>query len=114
MTAGKMRERLSFQMRQAVDDGYGNEQSGGFVEQFNCSAEVIPLKGGEGVMQSRLTGSQPVIIRIRSGAAAKLVTTGWRAVDARNAGRIYNITAVANMDQKNAYLDIMAVSGVAV
>ncbi|MDR7147152.1 head-tail adaptor protein [Rhizobium sp. BE258] len=108
-----MREKLNFQQRSLVDDGYGNEQAGDFATVFSAAAELIPLKGGEPVLAARLTGTQPFIIRIRSCVAARVVTTAWRAVDARNPSRIFNLTAAANVDQKNAYIDLMATQGVA-
>ncbi|KAA0689852.1 head-tail adaptor protein [Neorhizobium sp. P12A] len=111
--AGRMREKLLFQVRSTEDDGYGNPQSGDWATVFASAAEIIPLKGGEPVLAARLTGVQPYIIRIRSSAAARGMTTAWRAIDARNQNQIFNIRSVANTDQKNAWLDIMAEDGVA-
>lgn len=108
--AGDLRERLSFQSREPIDDGYGNRVSGDFVEQFACAARIQPLKGGEGVQAARLQGTQPVILTIRSSLQAKQVTTAWRAVDARR-GAIYNITSLANMDERGVMIDLLAVSG---
>lgn len=109
----RMREKLNFQRREIVDDGFGNEVSGEFTTFFTAAAELIPLTGSETVIAARLTGVQPYIIRIRSHVAAREVTTAWRAVDARNASRIFNITSAANIDEKNAYIDMMATQGVA-
>lgn len=111
--AGRQREKLLFQVRANVDDGYGNTQSGDWETQFTSAAELIPLKGGEPVIAARLTGVQPYIIRIRGSSQSRSVTTAWRAVDARNQSRIFNIRSIANTDQKNAWLDIMAEDGVA-
>lgn len=108
--AGELRERLSFQRRLAVDDGYGNPVSGDWTEQFTCAARIQPLKGGEGVQAARLSGTQPVILAIRLSVAARQVTTSWRAVDVRR-GTIYNLTSLANMDERGAMLEILAVSG---
>ncbi|MBX5285178.1 head-tail adaptor protein [Rhizobium sp. NLR10a] len=111
--AGRLRERLHFQRRQLVDDGFGNEQAGDWIIVFTTAAELKPLKGSEPVIASRLSGVQPFVIQIRSCSEARGVTTAWRAVDARNPSRIFNITSMANFDEKNAYLDLMAVQGVA-
>lgn len=109
----KLREKLHFQRREIVDDGYGNEVSGDFATVFTAAAELIPLTGSEPVIAARLTGVQPYIIRIRSHVAAREVATSWRAVDARNGARVFNITSAANIDEKNAYIDMMATQGVA-
>ncbi|QKK18646.1 head-tail adaptor protein [Rhizobium indicum] len=110
--AGKLREKLLFQRRAIVDDGFGNE-SGDWETEFTAAAELIPLKGGEPVMAARLSGVQPFIIKIRGCNAARSVTPAWRAVDARNPARLFNITAAVDPDNKNAWIDIMATQGVA-
>ncbi|MBB6224564.1 head-tail adaptor protein [Rhizobium leguminosarum] len=111
--AGRLREKMFFQRRQLLDDGFGNEQAGDWETIFTSAAGLTPLKGSEPVIASRLSGVQPFVLRIRSCRAARDVTTAWRAVDVRNQSRIFNITSVANFDEKNAYLDMMAVQGVA-
>lgn len=111
--AGKLRDKLFFQCRAIVDDGFGNEVSGDWQTKFTAAAELIPLKGGEPVLAARLSSVQPYIIRIRSCVAARAVTPAWRAVDARNPSRVFNITAAVDPDNKNAWLDIMATQGVA-
>lgn len=111
--AGKLREKLLFQRRAVVDDGFGNEVAGDWETQFTAAADLIPLRGGEPVLAARLTGVQPFIIRIRSCIAARAVNTAWRAVDARQTSRVFNITAAVDPDNKNAWIDMMATQGVA-
>ncbi|WP_065091501.1 head-tail adaptor protein [Rhizobium leucaenae] len=111
--AGGLRSLLHFQVRELVDDGYGNEVAGDFATVFTTAAELIPLKGGEPVIAARLTGIQPFVLRIRSSVSARAVNTAWRAVDARNPTRIFNITAAVDPTNKNAWLEIMATQGVA-
>jgi head-tail adaptor len=110
--AGAMREKIEFQVKITSPDEYGNEQTE-WQTQFTTAARLTPMKGGEPVIASRLAGVQPYIISIRSCVAARAVTTAWRAVDARNPSRIFNITSAANVDEKNAYIDMMATQGVA-
>jgi len=117
MPAGELRQRLAFEARADLSvnsppgDGYGN-MDGDWVVQCTVAAQVKPLKGGEDVMASRLAGRQPVVIRVRVSAATSLITTDWRARDTR-AGTLYNITAIANMDERKRYFDILATAGVA-
>lgn len=111
MPAGELRESLRFERRpRTVDDGYGNRE-GKFKESFTTAARVTPMKGSEPVIAARLGGVQPVIIKIRSCSDARLVDPSWRAVDTRS-GRIYNLRAGANFDERNQYVEFMAESGV--
>ncbi len=111
MSAGKRRQLLLMQRRALVDDGYGNEQAGDFATVFETTAELIPMKGSEPVIAARLTGTQPYIVRIPSCEEARDVGTAWRIVDKRDLRRIFNITSVADMDQKNRTIDIVATQG---
>jgi len=111
--AGKLRNKLHFQRRALVDDGFGNVQAGDWETKFDAYAEFIPLRGGEPVIAARLTGTQPFVVRIRSSAAAREVTTAWRIVDERRPSRVLNITSIADPDNKNDWLDLMATEGVA-
>ncbi len=79
-----MREKLHLQKRAMVDDGYGNEVAGDFVTVFTAPAELVPMRGGEGVQAARLTGTQPYIVlafalvlpAVRSRPIGKLSTPG--------------------------------------
>jgi SPP1 family predicted phage head-tail adaptor len=104
---------VTFAKRSAgAEDGFGNTESD-FADQFTVSASILERVGGEQVMASRLSGTQPATIRVRYSSQTKLVTSDWKAVNARN-GDIWNIRSVANPDQKKMYLDILAEKGVAV
>ncbi len=113
-SSGRMREKLHLQKRgEDWEDQYGNPQSGDWQTIFTAPAELVPMRGGEGVQAARLTGTQPYIVRIRSCAASREITTDWRAVDARNAKRVLNIRTVTNPDQKNGWLELLVDEGVA-
>lgn len=112
MAAGGMRARLSFERRAYADDGAGNaEEAGPFEAQFFRAARLVPLKGGEGVIASRLAGRQPVAIEVRSDIDTRTITTAWRAVDARS-GALYNIRSIADMEQRGRWLTLMCEAGV--
>lgn len=109
--AGDLRERLHFQRRAIGDDGFGGEATGEFETVFTCAARRRPLKGGEGVMASRLNGVQPYIVTVRQSSQTRSVTTAWRIVDARNPRRVMNITAISDPDGRRAWFDILAIEG---
>lgn len=110
MPAGRMRSRLQFQQRTPGDDGFGAPTVGGFATFFEDYAEIIPRMGSEAVMASRLQGLQPVTIVVRSSNRTRALDATWRAVG-RN-GEIYSITSPpVNSDQKNALIEMLAMTG---
>ena len=111
---GALRERLHFQKRGEVDDGWGNPipGSGDFETQFTVFASMRPRTGGEEVTAARLSGRQPYVVRVRGSAVLRGVTTAWRLVDARNSNRIFAITSpLADPDGKNQWLEFIATEG---
>lgn len=111
MGAGKLRELIAFERRDPVDDGAGNEISGPWIEQCRANAELLPLRGGEAVLASRLQGKQPYLITVRWSLASSEVTPDWRAVDARS-GAIYAIQSAVPRERRD-YIDMICVAGIA-
>ena len=113
--AGELRYRVTFAERDDVEDEYGNVTTG-WVDRFTVSANIVPRMGGEAITAARLTGQQPMVIRVRKSPDTALVTTDWRATD--QTGKQYNIrTSVDPLlgdGQHGLYLDMLAESGVAV
>lgn len=107
--AGALSERVTFLEQVAGDDGYGGVVVG-WQERFTEPARLMPLRGGETVMAGRLQGTQPFVCTVRSSTRTRAVTPAWRAVNART-GATYNIKAVTNPDERNAYLDVLMVAG---
>lgn len=112
MAIGQLRERVAFEVRPMADDGYGNLQAGDFAEVYRCAAQIMPKMGGETVLASRLTGTQPMLVTVRICAALKDIGTDWRIRDLRS-GVVYDIRSISNPDEQKRYLEILAVSGVA-
>lgn len=108
--SGALSEVVAFQVRTEADDGYGNPVTGDFATQFHEPCRLQPLKGGEPVLAARLTKVQPYVLRVRSSARTRRVGVDWRAVNTRT-GAIYNIKTITNIDERGAYLDMMAVEG---
>ena len=111
MTAGKLRSKLHFQKRGQSDDGFGNAVTGEFETIFTDAAEIIPRMGNETVMASRLQGAQPVTIRVRSSTLTRVLNATWRAIDARNATVYSIVSPTSDLDQKAAYIEMLATVG---
>lgn len=107
----RMREKIHFQTRTEVDDGYGNPISGPFETVFTEPARLKPGLGSETVIAARLTGTQPYTVTVRSSTRTRTVHTGWQLVDARNPSRTFNIKSLVNPDEHGRYIDLVVVEG---
>lgn len=114
MKAGELSERFSFEKRETLaGDDYGVAE-GEWIEQFTCWTKKVPLRRGESVMASRLSGVQPFILTIRASSQSRLIQTDWRAKDTRT-GDFYNIRTVEpSADRASIDLLIDGGPGVAV
>jgi head-tail adaptor len=108
MPAGLLRERIVFEQRSTQQDGAGN-----YVDEWEPNpavpARIQYLKAGEEVMGQRLSGTQPVIITVRSSGFTRSVTSDWRARDARS-GKTFNLAA-PRPGEKRDYIDFLATAG---
>ncbi|WP_164512752.1 head-tail adaptor protein [Caulobacter vibrioides] len=92
MRSGEFRERVQFQQR--AEDANGDRLGDWETEdRFKTAARYTFLRGGETVMQARLTGVQPVVIRVRASGAMREVTADFRVLDLRT-GAAFNIRSV--------------------
>ena len=109
--AGPLREKIAFDLRVDVQDGYGNKE-GGWVEQFSAAGALLALRGGEAVQAARLEGNQPFILTLRYSARAAAVTADWRCRDART-GAVYAVAGEAVPRPRKDYIDILVTAGAA-
>lgn len=114
MQGGRFNERLVFQRRTFVDDGYGNKEGGDWEDQFEMRANVRPRLGGETVIAQRLTGLQPLLITVRKCSKSDQIQVGWRAKKAANPTVIYDITSpTTDVTGKRKELEMVAQTGIA-
>lgn len=105
--AGDLRDRFTFD-RPALDDN-GDRLGPGRVDSITVAANVQYLHGTEPVQAQRLQGVQPVVLTIRTSAAARLIDNGFRAVDVRDPTRVFDITGVEPTPDR-AFLQVLAVT----
>ncbi|MDB5733343.1 MAG: phage head-tail adaptor [Variovorax sp.] len=111
MTAsGDLRDRMRFERRAVTADEYGNDVAGAFEPQFTRWAQLVPARGSEQVIASRLEGVQPVTVRVRWDSQTGSITPDWRAVDTRS-GRVYAIKTAADPDRRRQWMEMLCVSG---
>ncbi|UCI23682.1 head-tail adaptor protein [Mesorhizobium sp. B2-8-5] len=109
--AGSLRERVAFDARSEIDDGYGNTVAGDFEERFQCRAEFRSRGGSEAVMAARLEGRNTFGVYVRSSSQSRRLTTDWRMRDVR-AGTVYAVIAV-DIITDPAWVYLTVQSGVA-
>lgn len=105
--AGELRDRWTFQQRGLDANG---DRRGAWEDGFTVWTKTTWLRGGESVMQDRLTGKQPVVLTIRDSRQAREIGSGWRAVDSRTEGRVANVTSVSPARDRG-FLDVLATIG---
>ncbi len=76
-------------------------------ERFRAWAKVLPLRGGEQVMQARLAARTPAIVTIHSSERARSVNAKWRV---RVAGRLYDLKEEPREDMDASCFDILVES----
>lgn len=103
-------ERIRFERPVSASDGQGGRKDG-WETAITCRAQYTRLRGSEKVLADRLEGIQATVIRVRSAAQTRAVTTDWRIVDDRT-GETFNIRSSIETDDR-IYIDFAAESGVA-
>lgn len=106
IAAGLMRWRFRFE-RRGLDEN--DERLGPWGDDaVVLSALMTPFRGGgEAVAGARLQGREPVVLTIRDCAAARMITTDWRAVDQRT-GDVFGVKRASGNLDDIAYIDVLA------
>jgi hypothetical protein len=109
--AGKRQSLIALEVRDPVDDGYGNQVSGEFAEKFQQYAEITYLKGGENVMASRLESHQPAVISVLADEPQMTtVTPDWRVREI-DTGILFNVRTITRTPNR-AYFEMLCETGV--
>lgn len=95
----------SFQSRAVADDGHGNKL-GEFQEVFREWAGFRFLRGGEGIVESRLASEQPAILTVRSTLQTQAIAPDWQVVCG---GRSYRIKEPPRPSGDRLYLEFLVV-----
>lgn len=107
--SGSLSERIAFLQQVEGDDGYGGVVVG-WQSVFEEAGRLQPKLGSEPVVAGRLQGIQPYLLTVRSSTRTRSVTPAWRVRNVRT-GREYNIKTAVNVDERNAYLEMLVVEG---
>jgi SPP1 family predicted phage head-tail adaptor len=109
MRSGDLRHRISIQKRTTAQDTYGAQQAT-WTDVLQVWAHVQPLSGRELIaaqaVQSETTHS--IVIRYNSLLWKPSQAAAMRVL---YAGRVFNITASINEDERNRMLTLAATEG---
>jgi SPP1 family predicted phage head-tail adaptor len=110
MKAGALRHLVSVQQRSATIDSVG-DVSDSWTTLFSDHAEIRPLSGREllaaQAIQSEIT--HQITVRYRTEYANPVSVTPLRVLFG---ARVFDITAVMNLDERNREVRMMAREGV--
>lgn len=106
--AGGMTTQLLLQRRGLDENG---DPLGDWETAAQVSAEITWLRGGEAVMQARLQGQQPVVLRVYKTDITRQVTAAWRAVDLLDPAQVFAIQARTPSAKDPNCFELMAKMG---
>ena len=92
MQGGRLQERVAFDEPTGTTDAFGGTTEA-WTERHVCAAQWLYGKGDESVQAAREAGRKAYKIRVRSCAATRAVTEGYRLRDTRR-GTVWNVREV--------------------
>jgi hypothetical protein len=111
--ASALRDKVLFERRALVDDGAGNEDGPWTPLGIERTCALAPTRGGETVIAGRLSGTAMWDCWVRDDSGTRTIRTGDRAVDARDANRVWNVRFSEDMDGTREWRLIQLEAGVA-
>lgn len=103
MRAGDLTKRATFQRPLKDRDADGNPITA-YPDAFQVWANLLPLRGGESVMASRMQSRSPAIVTVRASRQARQITSEWRVVID---GRAYEAKEDPRETQDRAFLEML-------
>jgi head-tail adaptor len=113
MNPARLKDRLRFERRAAIEDAGDGVVEGTWEAQFTRSAEIVMAAGGEAVIAAGLQGRQAATVRVRFDSSTAAIAPDWRAVDVRDESMVYAIKAAVDMDRRRTWITLAVEAGVA-
>jgi head-tail adaptor len=114
MTAGELRERVTFQrLTEGAGDGKGNYQTSwsNLDLLVRIPAAVKPVRATEVVLARGIEGRVLYEVKVRHTAAAAGIRVGDRMVDVRSSVTFNVKSPPTNPDMRNKYITLLAETG---
>lgn len=115
MPIGKMRHKLDLQVKVLTEDGGGSSSVSSYSTFATVFGSITPKSGGERMFGDQLQEPITHIIRIRfrRDISFKNRIQYKFTNDGISVTRVFNIKRVINVDNRDRYIEIMCVEGVA-
>lgn len=112
MRSFDLRDKVRFERRAEVADGFGNFE-GDWRSLGEARADLKPTRGLETVLAGRLQGRASWDLWVQSSNLTRSLTPGDRVVDVRDPTRVWNIRWSGDLDGDRRWLLIQLEQGVA-
>lgn len=103
MKAGDLTKRAILLEPHEAPDADGRIVQG-HIDHGPIWAKVLPLKGGESILQARMSSRNPAIVTVRASSLSRRITSEWRV---RVDGRDYDVKEDPRETQDRALLEFM-------
>lgn len=101
--ADQLTKRVAF-LKPIVDQDEDGMMVQRYDLQFTLWGHVLPLRGGEQIMQARMVAKAPAIVTVRAGAQARQTTSDWRV---QIGGKVYEVKENPRETQDRAFLELL-------
>ena len=109
--AGDLRQRVYFQRRGEGVDDYGNPVTGWVDLGVSRACSLLPTRGGEQDQAGRIAGVASWDCWVRFDRGTRSITTGDRAVNARDATQTFNVAFAGDMDGRREWILLQLTEG---
>lgn len=115
MPIGKMRHKLDLQAKVVTADGGGSNSVSSYSTFATVFGSITPKSGGERLFGDQLQEpiTHIITIRFRRDLSFQNRIQYKFVNDGSSVTRVFNIRRVINVDNRNKYLEVMCVEGVA-
>lgn len=103
--AGELRDRITLQRRATDSNG---DALGGWETRFKRATKLLNLRGGEGTLQQRIQGNQPVLLVVRACPDTRAIDNSFRAINHRTR-QIYDLSAASETPDRT-WVEVLGVA----
>jgi SPP1 family predicted phage head-tail adaptor len=109
MRAGDLRHRVKLQAASSTATAYGgNPNPTSFADVVTRYASIEPMHGNELFQAQQVHAAVTHKITLRYDPEVAVVSPRHRFVMAESTGRVYEVDMVANIDERNATIEVLA------